>query len=149
MVKACPNCGARLVPEARFCRSCGVPLKTGSIHETDAPISPRAQTIPLAGEGRATDGLTADDSRPNASDTAKVGRAEIEQILRRVQAEDSRGDDGKKATQDAVETTAPQTTKRLAPESGTTAQVSDASSAPAASISAPALPSASTARTRR
>ena len=149
MVKACPNCGARLVPEARFCRSCGVPLKTGSIHETDAPISPRAQTIPLAGEGRATDGLTADDSRPNASDTAKVGRAEIEQILRRVQAEYSRVDDGKKAAQDSAGTATPQTTMRLAPEPSTTAQVSDASSAPAASLSAPALPSASTARTRR
>src|SRR5437868_13720473 len=119
MVKACPNCGAGLVPEARFCRSCGVPLKTGSIHETDAPISPRAQTIPLTGEGRATDGLTADDPRPNASDTAKVGRAEIEQILRRVQAEYSSIDDGKKAAQDAVETAAPQT-MRLAPEPSTT-----------------------------
>jgi hypothetical protein len=139
-----------LVPEARFCRSCGVPLKTGSIHETDAPVSPRAQTIPLTGEGRATDGLTTDDSRPNASDTAKVGRAEIEQILRRVQAEYSSVDDGKKAAQDAVETAAPQTTMRRAPELAAAAQVSDASSAPATSSSVPATSSsASTARTRR
>lgn len=139
------------MPEARFCRSCGAPLKAGGTHETDAPISPHAQTIPLAGEGRATNGLTPDDARPNASDTARVGRTEIEQILRRVQAEYASADDGKKPAQDSIETTAPpQTTVKLAPETVATPEVPGSLSAPATSLSsAQAIQSARTARARR
>jgi tetratricopeptide (TPR) repeat protein len=110
MVKPCPGCGAATVPEARFCRLCGAPLHAGaSAREGDAPISPLAQTIPLAGEGRATDGLNADDARRTASDTSRVGRAEMENLLKRAGAtpprQTSDGDgDG------AGEKTTPQTT---------------------------------------
>lgn len=84
MVKACPGCGAATVPEARFCRLCGAPLKSGvSGHESEAPVSPLAQTIPLTGEGRATDGLGSEEARRAASDTSRVGRAEMENLLRR------------------------------------------------------------------
>jgi tetratricopeptide (TPR) repeat protein len=71
------------VPEARFCRLCGAPLKTGGALGADGPVSPLAQTIPLTGEGRATDGLNKDEARRAAADTSRVGRAEIESILRR------------------------------------------------------------------
>lgn len=75
-----------MVPGARFCRSCGAPLTTGSAHDSDVPVSPLAQTIPLTGEGRATDGLTSDEARRAASDTSRVGRTEMENILRRTPA---------------------------------------------------------------
>jgi tetratricopeptide (TPR) repeat protein len=113
VVKPCPGCGAMPVPEARFCRLCGAPLKPASLHDGDAPISPLAQTIPLTGEGRATDGLAADDHQHSSPDTSKVGRAEMDSILRRVQAEYA--NDGKRAAQESVEINAPQTTT-LAPQ---------------------------------
>jgi hypothetical protein len=142
------------MPETRFCRACGAPFSAGGRYESDAPISPLAQTLPLAGEGRATDGLNADDQRPNAHGTSKVSRAEMDQILRRVQAEYAGLDEIPKAAQDSVETTAPQPTMRLAPELVATAPASNSSSMPAmpaafASPSAQALQPASTARTRR
>ena len=71
------------MPGARFCRSCGAPLMTGSATDGDAPISPLAQTIPLTGEGRATDGLTSEEARRAAADTSRVGRTELENFLRR------------------------------------------------------------------
>jgi tetratricopeptide (TPR) repeat protein len=87
MVKPCPGCGAATVPEARFCRLCGAPLKTGaSAREGETPVSPLAQTIPLTGEGRATDGLNSEEARRAASDTSRVGRAEMENLLRRAAA---------------------------------------------------------------
>ncbi|MDT4898112.1 MAG: Tetratricopeptide repeat [Acidobacteriota bacterium] len=103
MVKPCPGCGAATVPEARFCRLCGAPLHVGAgARENDAPISPLAQTIPLTGEGRATDGLNSDEARRAASDTSRVGRAEMENLLRRAATVPSRqmGDgDGEKTAQ--------------------------------------------------
>jgi tetratricopeptide (TPR) repeat protein len=74
------------MPGARFCRACGAPLATGSSRDGDAPVSPLAQTIPLTGEGRTTDGLASDEARRAASDTTRVGRAEMEHILRRTPA---------------------------------------------------------------
>ncbi len=71
------------MPGARFCRSCGAPLMMGSATDGDAPVSPLAQTIPLAGEGRATDGLTSEEARRAAADTSRVGRTEMENFLRR------------------------------------------------------------------
>lgn len=160
MVKSCPGCGAKSVPEARFCRSCGTPLRAAGVSASGPPVSPLAQTAPLAGEGRPTDGLSTDDSRPNASDTKRVGREEIEQILRRVQADYAGLDERKKTTTpDTIETNAPQNTMRLAPDAITTTQTSGASLAPV--ISAPAsaqelpfapvvhLPSAPTVHQRR
>ena len=85
--RPCPSCGASAVPEARFCRLCGAPLKTGGSLDGEEPISPLAQTVPLKGEGRTTDGLTTDDERREASKTSRVDRADIDEILRRVQAE--------------------------------------------------------------
>lgn len=151
MVKPCPNCGAKSVPEARFCRSCGTPLKATGIHETDPPVSPSAQTIPLVGEGRTTDGLSADDQRPNASNTTKVGREEIEQILRRVQADFADVDDVKKTASGTAETARPQTTVRLTPElaATTAAQMPDSSVAPVTVSTSTALPVAPSSKTRR
>lgn len=82
MVKPCPGCGATTVPEARFCRQCGTPLKVGSGREGGAPVSPKAQTIPLTGEGRSTDALGTDEARRPAANTSRVGRAEMEKLLR-------------------------------------------------------------------
>ena len=105
MVKPCPGCGAATVPEARFCRLCGAPLHlSANARESDAPVSPLAQTIPLAGEGRATDGLNTDEARRASSDTSRVGRAEMEHLLKRAssipprQTNDGDGD-GEKPTQ--------------------------------------------------
>lgn len=74
------------MPEARFCRLCGTPLKLGSGREDGAPISPKAQTIPLTGEGRSTDGLATDEPRRPAPNTSRVGRAEMENLLRSARA---------------------------------------------------------------
>jgi tetratricopeptide (TPR) repeat protein len=51
--------------------------------DADGPVSPLAQTIPLTGEGRGTDGLNTDEARRASSDTSRVGRAEMESLLRR------------------------------------------------------------------
>lgn len=136
MVKPCPNCGAKTVAEARFCRSCGTPLRASGLHDTDPPVSPQAQTVPLAGEARPTDGLSPDDERPQAANTTRVGREEIEQILRRVQADYADIDNGKKGTPDAAKSAKPQETVRLAPESVATTQASDALSTPLVPASA-------------
>ena len=137
MVKACPGCGATTVPEARFCRLCGAPLKTGvSGHESEAPVSPLAQTIPLTGEGRVTDGLGSDEARRAASGTSRVGRAEMENLLRRSAAAQTarpvEDGDGEKSV--------PQTTI-LAAEQNQPQEVDAA--APAPEDAAPSSPSAS------
>jgi tetratricopeptide (TPR) repeat protein len=147
VVKPCPGCGAMPVPEARFCRLCGAPLKAASIHDGDVHVSPLAQTIPLTGEGRATDGLTADDPQHSSPDTSKVGRAEMENILRRVQAEYE--NDGKKAAQNSVETIATQQTTTLASQSATPAQPVNSLAATSSSSPVQAIQPAPNARARR
>ncbi|MDT4967385.1 MAG: hypothetical protein QOJ64_2122 [Acidobacteriota bacterium] len=87
MIKPCPGCGVIPVPEARFCRLCGAPLMSATLGQNEPPVSPLAQTMPLTGEGRPTNGLRADASGHGVTETARVGRREIESILRRVQAE--------------------------------------------------------------
>src|SRR5687768_6773107 len=82
MVKACPGCGAATVPEARFCRLCGAPLTLARPLNADAHVSPLAQTIPLTGEARSTDGLGPEEGHRSAPNTSKVGRAEMEDLLR-------------------------------------------------------------------
>src|SRR5436305_15284384 len=126
MSKPCPGCGATTVPEARFCRLCGAPLKAGGLHENQSTISPKAQTAPLKSEARSTDGLAADDPRRGAAETSKVGRVEIEEILRRVEADYRKGSEEKKE-QDGAETIAPQTTA-LNAEQAATAQPTVAAS---------------------
>lgn len=83
MAKRCPGCGTATVPEARFCRLCGTPLHAGRAREGETPVSPVAQTIPLTGEGRSTDGLGHEEAR----DTTRVARAEVEDLLRRASAD--------------------------------------------------------------
>ena len=92
MPRECPGCGATTTPEARFCRRCGVPLKIGGGHDTDSPVSPGAQTIPLVDEGRTTDGLWTEASHELATGTSRIKRAEMEDLLRRVSREHSDGD---------------------------------------------------------
>lgn len=81
MSRACPNCGTSAAPEARFCRLCGAPLKAAITKGT--PVSPRAKTIPLSDEGRTTRSLSGTEGGTGSPDTHKVGRAEMESILRR------------------------------------------------------------------
>ncbi|HKC65404.1 MAG TPA: tetratricopeptide repeat protein [Pyrinomonadaceae bacterium] len=109
--RPCPSCGANAVPEARFCRQCGAPLKAGGALEGEEPVSPLAQTVPLKGEGRATDGLSAEDERRGTSRTSRVDRAEIDDILRRVEAEFAQdGDEKKEQVGVEASATTPQTT---------------------------------------
>lgn len=81
MSKLCPNCGSASPPEARYCRRCGASLRAAA--GDDETVSPRAATVPLRDEARATDGLAGDGeaARP-APDTSRVNRAEMEAILR-------------------------------------------------------------------
>lgn len=108
--RPCPSCGASTIPEARFCRQCGAPLKAGGALEGEEPVSPLAQTVPLQGEGRTTDGLTTDDERRGASRTTRVDRAEIDEILRRVEADFAHDGKEKKEQPSAELKAAPQTT---------------------------------------
>jgi hypothetical protein len=87
MPRECPGCGAAATREARFCRRCGVPFRVGGGHDTDSPISPKAQTVPLADDGRTTDGLLTEESQQLASGTSRIRRAEMEDMLRRVSRE--------------------------------------------------------------
>jgi tetratricopeptide (TPR) repeat protein len=80
MGKACSSCGAMAASEARFCRLCGAPLRFADTDGGD--VSPLAQTVPLSGEGRHTDGFTHGDSN-RAADTSRVRREEIERLLHR------------------------------------------------------------------
>src|ERR671939_2190555 len=108
--RPCPSCGASAVPEARFCRLCGAPLKTGLALDGEEPISPMAQTVALKGEGRTTDGLTTDEERRASGKTSKVDRAEIDEILRRVEAEFAEDGKEKNEQRSAELAAAPQTT---------------------------------------
>jgi tetratricopeptide (TPR) repeat protein len=131
------------LPEARFCRLCGVPLKAGRLQENESTVSPQAQTAPLKTEGRSTDGLAADDHRLGASETSRVGRVEMEEILRRVEA-DYRKSNEAQLPQDGRETPRTETAALKTEQAATTAQPASASSPsanPAASASQPPPPS--------
>jgi len=84
------------VPEARFCRLCGIPLKVGGGRQDGAPVSPKAQTIPLTGDGRSTDGLGQEEPRRPAPHTSRVARAEMEKLLRSAAADVKTSGDGAK-----------------------------------------------------
>lgn len=83
MVRTCSSCGVVTVPEARYCRHCGAPLKVAAAFDDTTPISPLAQTVPLSSEGLTTSGLGADEAGGSGSETKRVGQAEMEQLLRR------------------------------------------------------------------
>jgi tetratricopeptide (TPR) repeat protein len=87
MAKLCPGCGATPVAGARFCRVCGTPLKrTGEPADGDGgAVSPGARTIPLTNEARPTRGM-ADDPHAPVTNTSKVPRAEMDDLLRRPRA---------------------------------------------------------------
>lgn len=70
------------MPEARFCRQCGAPLK--AIQSDGEPVSPQAQTVPLTSEARPTTSIAEEAGR---TETSRVKQVEIEEMLRRVRAE--------------------------------------------------------------
>ncbi|MCA1591373.1 MAG: tetratricopeptide repeat protein [Acidobacteria bacterium] len=80
MLKTCPTCGADIQANARFCRRCGMPARSGD--GTQDTVSPQAATAPLTDEGRTTDGLAADDPRRTVADTTRVNQADLERLLR-------------------------------------------------------------------
>ncbi len=83
MLKSCPNCGAAIAPDARFCRQCGRAQRAGAAsNDNPDAVSPIASTILLSKMGRPTDGLTADDSQRTTPATARVNRAELDALLR-------------------------------------------------------------------
>lgn len=140
MSKACPGCGAVALPEARFCRLCGAPLKAGGgVGESEPAVSPKAQTAPLKNDGRSTDGLPADDPQRGATDTSRVGRAEMEEILRRVEADYRQGGEARQEPQPAR--TGAAQTAALSAEPGTDARPAVAAT-PAASAAQPVQPPA-------
>jgi tetratricopeptide (TPR) repeat protein len=89
MQKSCPSCGAETFPGARFCRRCGVALRLAGDGTGD--VSPQAATVPLdADASRATDGLPPTEEKTDAAKTSRVGREEMERILRAAQEADQR-----------------------------------------------------------
>ncbi|MBV9960513.1 MAG: tetratricopeptide repeat protein [Acidobacteria bacterium] len=82
MSKLCRICGATPLPGARFCRVCGAPLNAVATHQTGDAVSPQAQTIPLASEGRPTDGISPEDQSYSKPDTARVRQEEIDRLMR-------------------------------------------------------------------
>jgi tetratricopeptide (TPR) repeat protein len=83
MQKSCPNCGAEVFPGARFCRRCGGPLHaTANVGDGTGDVSPQSPTVPLHDEARPTDGLAEDGEERVSADTSRVGRAELERLLR-------------------------------------------------------------------
>lgn len=59
----------------------------------DGSVSPLAQTVPLTGEGRPTEGFTPGDQK-RSSETSRVKREEIEHLLHRHSIEPAIGEDG-------------------------------------------------------
>ncbi len=93
MVNLCTICGSTPMAGARFCRSCGAPLNTAPLHDSNGQvISPLAQTIPLTGEARATDGISPDDMSYSSPDTARVKQDEMERLFQQNPERDGNGD---------------------------------------------------------
>lgn len=101
MSRSCSKCGIVAADEVRFCRHCGTPLQTAGRLDGHETISPLAQTVPLSNEGLTTSSLGADDGGGSASETGRVARAEMEQLLRRsrlaVETDGKMGADGNSA----------------------------------------------------
>ena len=112
MTKLCPGCGATTSPEARFCRACGRLLKRPGSPTDGGGVSPGAKTVPLTGEGRPTKGIAADGSQTPVTNTSKVKRAEMDEILRRPHPKEyapTLVDDGSSAAPDDIHASAPST----------------------------------------
>lgn len=111
MSRTCSNCGAATALEARFCRHCGIPLKSAMLADSE-PVSPLAQTVPLSSEGLTTSNLSTDETGRPAPETRRVRQAEMEQLLSRSRFEvgkDGKGDDGGSTASDDSAYAAPQT----------------------------------------
>lgn len=121
MAKLCPGCGATPVAGARFCRVCGALLKrSGEPADGDGgAVSPGARTIPLTNEARPTRGMT-DDPHAPVTNTSKVKRAEMDDLLRRPRAAEpvqTHRADRLKAAADDIHRSAPPTNElKLPPE---------------------------------
>lgn len=83
MSRTCSSCGAVTAAETRFCRHCGALLKAGTTFGESETISPLAQTIPLSGEGHATSNFGTNDTGGTVSETKRVRKEEMEELLRR------------------------------------------------------------------
>lgn len=81
MSKLCQNCGAIPLQGARFCRACGAPIKVLASQGASDTVSPLAQTIPLADEGRPTDSISPEMGHV-ATDTGKVMQEELNRLLK-------------------------------------------------------------------
>ncbi len=90
MVNLCPICGSTPAKGARFCRTCGSSLKPAPGGGGEV-VSPLAQTIPLVGEGRPTDGISPEDAAYSKPDTARVRQDEIERMFRQNPAAEGNG----------------------------------------------------------
>ena len=82
MTKTCSSCGAATAAEARFCRRCGAPLRGAASAPDENFVSPQAATIPLTEEARPTHDLSTDDLARPGPETARVDRAELDELLR-------------------------------------------------------------------
>lgn len=83
MSRTCAKCGTAAAPEARFCRHCGALLRVAESTAEHGPVSPLAQTVPLSSDALTTSGLGSDETGRPAPETKRVGRTEIEHLLRR------------------------------------------------------------------
>jgi tetratricopeptide (TPR) repeat protein len=147
--KLCPSCGATTLPGGRFCRVCGALLK-----RSDAPadggggVSPGARTVPLSNEARPTKGMGTEDPHGPVTNTSKVKRAEMDELLRNPHSAERLYTDGaneSKIAPDDIHRSAPPTNE-LTPPPETPAQTIDI---PAAAAVTPPKQTRPGARTRR
>ena len=143
MVSTCPNCGVVTPPEARFCRHCGAPLRTGATLGGSETVSPLAQTVPLSGEGLTTSSLGTDESGRPAPETKRVRQAEIEHLFRHTRLEVAT-DDQKKMDGNAAADS-----DYAAPQTGELVQGTRRPAVAEATTATPAARAAHGARSRR
>lgn len=129
MTRICPGCGTETVPDARFCRKCGAPLRATGQHGDSETISPQAATIPLRDEGRTTDGLSPEDPRAGAHETSRVSRADMDSILQQA-ARSAEFDPNKTIAQTPTQETMADAERNAATQSGTLPPTQSAPSPP-------------------
>ena len=107
------------MPGGRFCRVCGALLDKRPGEPVDrGGVSPGARTVPLTNEARPTKGMGTDDPHGPVTNTSKVKRAEMDELLRRpprpAEHVSAHGADGSKATDD-IHRSAPPTNELTPP----------------------------------
>jgi tetratricopeptide (TPR) repeat protein len=102
--------------------------RTGQPHAggaDDGGVSPGAKTVPLSGEGRPTKGIAADDPQAPVTNTSKVKRAEMDELLRRSRPAEytptRREEDGAKQALNDIHASAPSTNELKLPQPETPA----------------------------